>query len=68
MKGIEIVEKIKTAYNTDNLKEAYKYWTKLFDKYRGMELFDLTDKFSNDEVYAICEYGKDKYYKEKGWR
>ena len=59
-----LVNEIKKAYANGNLQEAWEKWCELhnIDLKRRADIMKL---FSDDEVYGICEYGKNKYYVEK---
>ena len=73
----EMVDKCKKAYKDKNLKLAYQYWCEIYDildkklsnvskeeekKSLYMEFFDYIDKFTDEEVYDITDYGKEQAY------
>lgn len=75
----ELVCKIKKAYLDKDLKNAHKYWCEMYDlldsklnetddevkRYEYYKEFNsYMDKFSNDEVYDITDYGKKQAYRQ----
>ncbi len=76
--GSKYVGLIKTHYDNKNIPEAWKYWCKLYDLFEPKDNMSQEEKFdlfvaqqecvsqiSDAAVYAITDYGKDKYYREQ---
>lgn len=59
---LELVVKAKKAFANNDLNEAYKAWSEIYDKSEGVnymfELHKVMELFSNEEVYGITDYGK----------
>lgn len=59
---LELVVKAKKAFANNDLNEAYKAWSEIYDKLEGVnymfELHRAMGLFSNEEVYGITDYGK----------
>ena len=78
-----IMSRCKDAYRKGDMEKAYHYWCGMYDELERREKrYDYYDddwievhrefnnymsKFTNQEVYEITDYGKEKYYKEKGY-
>lgn len=76
----ELVDKCKSAYANKDLKLAWELWEKLNTIVDKLETIDIADdkgkkavweeyhsymgQFTNEEVYGITDYGKQKAYRE----
>lgn len=56
----ELVKKCKAEYKNKNLKSAWNFWCRIYDKFEKdtKGLFTQMSFFTNDEVYDITNYGK----------
>jgi len=75
-----LVNNCKRAYKNNDLKKAYDYWCSMHDEFEYIEkehnkeldewvkahqeFQNYMSKFTDQEVYDITNYGKEKYYKE----
>ena len=62
----ELVHKCKLEYKNKCMKFAWKYWCMIYDYFEDKpfeELHKVMEQFTNEEVYAITDYGK----KSKGY-
>lgn len=75
----ELVDKCKKAYADRNLELADKYWCEIFDvldkklKNNEEDKFNIyqefhtyMEQFTDNEVYAITDYGRRKAYLKMG--
>lgn len=75
----ETIDKCKKAYKEHNLKMAYDYWVQMYnileEKLKNVnseterqnlyrEQFKYMEQFTDNEVYDITDYGKEKAYKD----
>ena len=79
----KLVTNCKRAYKNNDLEKAYDYWCRMYDELEylekefnedpdewakaHLEFQSYMNKFTNQEVYDITDYGREKYYKEKGY-
>lgn len=74
-KAQQFVDVIKNEYNNSNIDKAWKAWCELFALYDTpstasdeqrmadcVELHSFLQQITNEEVYAITDYGKDRYH------
>lgn len=70
-----LVDQIKNSCAESNLEEAWTHWCELFSLYNTpksasdeqrmadcIELHSFLQQITNEEVYAITDYGKERYY------
>lgn len=73
-KAQQFVYTIKNECSNLNIDRAWNAWCKLFDLYNTpptasneqrmadcVELHDFLQQITNEEVYAITDYGKDRF-------
>lgn len=74
-KAQQFVDVIKNECNNSNINKAWKAWCELFTLYDTpstasdeqrmadcIELHSFLQQITNEEVYAITDYGKDRYH------
>lgn len=74
-KAQQLVDVIKNECNNSNIDKAWKAWCELFALYDTpstasdeqrmadcIELHSFLQQITNEEVYAITDYGKDRYH------
>lgn len=75
-----LVNELKNYYNEGDIPSAYSCWCRIYDLFEPKEymtwqeretLFKEQAKYmsqiSDEAVYAITDFGRDKYYKEQGY-
>lgn len=64
------VTECKEAFAKGDLAKAYSLWCKIYEEFDDDQegLFKAMTEFTNEEVYGITDYGREKYYREKGYK
>ncbi len=79
-KAQKLVDDLKKYYHEGDIPSAYSCWCKIYDLFEPKEdmtweerktLFSEQQKYisqvSDETVYAITNYGREKYYREQGY-